>query len=149
MNRTVFNVITRKCVRDSPVVGDAMTGLLFLCVQRPTAIINQRMAESLRPPGPALPAPRRSTPLPPCTAAPPVPAPATTLPRNQVRGHWGSWDSSRVSFRLMFTPPSVCFFFVADSLLFNRIDERLRLARERRGELEKQNGAYLLSSCDV
>uniref|UniRef100_A0A674MLQ0 Ensconsin n=1 Tax=Takifugu rubripes TaxID=31033 RepID=A0A674MLQ0_TAKRU len=27
----------------------------------------------------------------------------------------------------------------SDSLLFNRIDERLRLARERRGELEKQN----------
>lgn len=32
------------------------------------------------------------------------------------------------------------FVFLADSLIFNRIDERLRLARERRGELEKQNG---------
>ncbi|CAG09083.1 unnamed protein product [Tetraodon nigroviridis] len=36
-----------------------------------------------------------------------------------------------------------------DSLLFNRIDERLRLARERRGELEKQNGAYPRSFCHV
>lgn len=85
MNRTIFNVITRKRVQYSSVAGDAVTSLLFVCVQRPTPIINQRMAESLRPPGPALQAPRRSTPLPPCTAAPPVTAPAITLPLNQVR----------------------------------------------------------------
>lgn len=85
MNRTIFTVITRKCVQHSSVVGDAVTSLPFLCVQRPTPIINQRMAGSLRPPGPALQAPRRSTPLPPCTAAPPVTAPAITLLLNQVR----------------------------------------------------------------
>lgn len=63
---------------------NVITSLMILCVQHPTPIINQRMAECLRPPAPALQAPRRSTPLPPCTAAPPVTAPVVTLPLNQV-----------------------------------------------------------------
>lgn len=59
---------------------------------------------------------------------------------------WSSWDRSWIRFRLSLP---WCLFFIPDSLLFNRIDERLRLARERRGELEKQNGAYLCSFCSM
>lgn len=75
---------TSKCVQCSLVDDDVITCLVFVCVQRPTPIINQRMAESLGPPARALLAPRRPTALPPCTAAPPATAPATTLPLNQV-----------------------------------------------------------------
>lgn len=66
------------------VDGDVLTSLVFLCAQHPTPIINRRMAESLGPPGPALQAPRRSTRLPRCIAAPPAAAPLTALPLNQV-----------------------------------------------------------------
>ena len=121
---------------------DGITSLVFLCVQHPTAIINQRMAESLRPPAPALQAPRRSTPLPPWIAAPAVTAPVITLSLNQV-SVTGAPGIHPELLKKKFTLPFV--FFVTDSLLFNRIDERLRLARERRGELEKQNGVYLCS----
>lgn len=39
-------------------------------------------------------------------------------------------------------------FCAADSLLFNKIDERQRLARERRVEREKQNGeCFILKLC--
>lgn len=119
---------------------------MCLSVQHLTIIINQRMAESLWPPAPALGAPCRSTPPPPSIAPPPVTAPAITLPLNQVSvtgapGIVPQSGSSSVN-------AAVCFCF-ADSLLFNRIDERLRLARERRGELEKQNGVYSCPFCSI
>lgn len=40
------------------------------------------------------------------------------------------------------------FFCDAESLLFNKIDERQRLARERREEREKQNGVYSVCVTD-
>lgn len=49
----------------------------------------------------------------------------------------------RVSALTVLSVRPLTFFTVvcaADSLLFNKIDERLRLARERREEREKQNG---------
>lgn len=58
----------------------------------------------------------------------------------------GFWDHSPIGVQR--TQHCRVFLF-ADSLLFNRIDERLRLARERRGELEKQNGAYSCPFCHI
>lgn len=40
-----------------------------------------------------------------------------------------------------------CCVCDTDSLLFNKIDERQRLARERREEHEKQNGVCSLTVC--
>lgn len=60
--------------------------------------------------------------------------------------HRGFWDHSPIRLQ----PVRHCrLLLFADSLLFNRIDERLRLARERRGELEKQNGAYPCPFCNI
>lgn len=76
---------------------------------------------------------------------------ASNSPSNNVaiksgECHRGFWDHSPIRFRLT---RHCRLFLSADSLLFNRIDERLRLARERRGELEKQNGAYLCPFCNI
>lgn len=76
---------------------------------------------------------------------------ASNSPSNNVaiksgECHRGSWGQSPIRFQLI---PRCPLFFFADSLLFNRIDERLRLARERRGELEKQNGAFSCPFCTI
>lgn len=75
---------------------------------------------------------------------------ASNSPSNNVAIKSGGWHRGVCD-----RPPpqsgsgSRRLFLFADSLLFNRIDERLRLARERRGELEKQNGAYLCPFCNT
>lgn len=68
------------------------------------------------------------------------------LPLNQVSVTGASGTIPPIRFQLI---RHCRLFLFADSLLFNRIDERLRLARERRGELDKQNGAYWCPFCNL
>ena len=85
----------------------------------------------------------------------PTPTRTTSSPSNNAPNKTGKshWQSEKVIQRhykghlLSSSVLSCCLTLVcvADSLLFNKIDERQRLARERRGEREKQNGVYSLT----
>lgn len=111
-------------------------------LQHRTLTLSQRMAPCLQPPVPALRALGRPT-LPPwplhLVAPPTATAPVTMLAPKQVSPTYINIYFNEISLSVR----PLTFFTVvcaADSLLFNKIDERLRLARERREEREKQNG---------